>query len=231
MYLLYCRKSLFTMPRQIANRLFSFSSYMFFERISVKFRPRSAKKLIDFLYIIFEKVASRFDIISSNYFKMYQELVDKEIKMAGISKNDKVVVIGCGSLPITAILVTLKTKAHVVAIDKDKRAVKDADKYIKNHHLESSIEIKYADGDVYPLKKFDVIYLTYGLKKKEDIFDYIINNSKNNSRVIFRTAIGSHEEKKKSIAELSKWFLVKDSIKSDTMPPSGTYLLYNKVSK
>jgi precorrin-6B methylase 2 len=204
---------------------------MFFERISVKFRPRSAKKLIDFLYVIFEKVASKFDIISSNYFKMYQELVDKEIKMAEISKNDKVVVIGCGALPITAILVSLKTKAHVVAIDKDKRAVKEAYNYIKNHHLESSIEIQYADGNVYPLKKFDVIYLTYGLKKKEDIFNYIVNNSKNNSRVIFRTAIGSRGEKRKSITELSKWFLVKDSIKSDTMPPSGTYLLYNKVSK
>jgi len=217
------------MPRQIADRFFSFSRYMFFEGISVKFRPRSAKKLIDFSYAIFEKVATKFDFISSNYFRMYQELVDKEIKMAGISQKDKVVVVGCGSLPITAILVALKTNAHVVAIDKDKRAVKEANKYIKNHHLENNIEIEYADGKAYPLKNFDVIYLTYGLKKKEDIFNFIVKNSKNNSRIIFRTAISSKEEKKKSTAELSKWFLVKDSIKSDTLPPSGTYLLYNKI--
>lgn len=218
------------MPRQITDRLFSFTRYIFFQVISVKFPPGSAKKFVDFLYVIFEKIAPKFDFISSNYLNMYQELVDKEIKMAGISSKDQVLVIGGGSLPITAVLIATKTKAHVVAIDKDRRAVTEANKYIKNHHLEKQIEIVCADGKEYLSNEFDVIFLTYGLKKKEDIFNSLLKNSKNNSRIIFRTVIGSQKEKEKNIAELSKWFLVKDSIKSDSMPPSGTYLLYNKAS-
>ena len=151
------------MPLNIAEKLFSFSKYIFFEVLSVKFRPGSAKTLIDFSYVIFEKVAAKFNIISSNYFKMYQELVDKEIKMVGISPEDKVIVIGCGSLPITAVLVAIKTKAHVIAIDKDEIAVKKAVNYIRNHHLEDKVEIEHADVEFYPLNKFDVIYLSYGV--------------------------------------------------------------------
>jgi len=216
------------MPLNIAEKLFSFSKYIFFEVLSVKFRPGSAKTLIDFSYVIFEKVAAKFNIISSNYFKMYQELVDKEIKMVGISPEDKVMVIGCGSLPITAVLVAIKTKAHVIAIDKDEIAVKKAVNYIRNHHLEDKVEIEHADVEFYPLNKFDVIYLSYGMNNSRDIFRSISNRTKKNSRIIFRTVIGSQEDNKKRTMELSNWFLVKDKIKSETLPPSGSYLLLKK---
>jgi precorrin-6B methylase 2 len=216
------------MPLNIDKRFFSFSRYLFFDVISVKFRTDSTKKLMDFSYAIFEKVATKFDIISSNYLKMYHELVDKEINMVGISQNDQVIIIGCGSLPITAILVASKTNAQVIAIDKDNSAVKEANKYIRNHHLEDRVKIEHADGEFYPLKKFDVIYLSYGMKNKEKIFNIITKNTKKNSRIIFRTVIGSQLENKKHTTELSKWFLVKDSIKSNTLPPAGSYLLLKK---
>ena len=183
---------------------------------------------MDFLYAIFEKVATKFDIISSNYLNMYQELVDKELEMVGISQNDHVIIIGCGSLPITAILVATKTNAQVTAIDNDNFAVKEANKYIRKHHLEDKVKIEQADGESYPLKRFDVVYLSYGMKNKENIFKIITNNTKKNSRIIFRTVIGSQQENKKHTNELSKWFFVKDSIKSKTLPPAGSYLLLRK---
>jgi len=216
------------MPLNIDKRIFSFSRYLFFEIISVKFRTSSTKKLMDFLYAIFEKVATKFDIISSNYLNMYQELVDKELEMVGISQNDHVIIIGCGSLPITAILVATKTNAQVTAIDNDNFAVKEANKYIRKHHLEDKVKIEQADGESYPLKRFDIVYLSYGMKNKENIFKIITNNTKKNSRIIFRTVIGSQQENKKHTNELSKWFFVKDSIKSKTLPPAGSYLLLRK---
>lgn len=216
------------MPLIIAERLFSFTRFMFFEVISVKFNVESTKKLMDLFYAIFEKVATKFDIISSNYLKMYQELVDKEIKMVGISQTDQVIIIGCGSLPVTAVLVAMETKAHVTAIDKDDIAVKEAIKYIRNHHLDDKVKIEHADGEFYPLNRFDVIYLSYGMKNMGNIFKVIANNTKNNSRIIFRTVIGSQKRNKKHTTELSKWFLVKDSIKSESLPPAASYLLLKK---
>lgn len=216
------------MPQKLFDRFFSFSRYIFFEVISVKFPPRFAKTLMDFSYAIFEKVATKFEIFSSNYLNMYQELVDKEIKMARISKKDQVIIIGCGSLPITAAIVAAETKAQITAIDIDEWAVKEAIKYIRTHHLENIVKIEHADGESYPLDKFDVIYLAYGMKNIENIFNVISNNSNRNIRIIFRTAIGIQEENEQQISELSKWFLVQDSIKSVNLPPAGSYLLRKK---
>ena len=109
-------------------------------------------------------------------------------------------------------------------------AVKDAKKYIKKHHLGDKIKIEHADGEFYPFDKFDVIYIAYGIKNRENIFKIVIKSIKNNSRIIFRTVIGSELENKNHITELSKWFIVKDSIKSEVLPPSGSYFLLKKHS-
>jgi len=141
------------MSKRVIERFFSFAKRMFFDEISTKFHPGSAKKFMDL----------------SNYLKMYQELVDKETEMANISSKDLILVIGCGSLPITAVLISMKTKAHVIAIDRDHKAVKDAIKYIKRLHLEGYIEIEHADGLFYPLNKFDAIFLLYGVTRQEEL--------------------------------------------------------------
>ena len=122
----------------------------------------------------------------------------------------------------------METKAHVTAIDKDDIAVKEAIKYIRNHHLDDKVKIEHADGEFYPLNRFDVIYLSYGMKNRGNIFKVIANNTKKNSRIIFRTVIDSQNGNKKHTTELSKWFLVKDSIKSETLPPAASYLLLKK---
>ena len=219
------------MPKRVIERFLSFSRRMFFKEISAKFRPGSAKKLMDISYIIFEKVAHKFDIISTNYLKMYRELVEKEVKMADISSDDLVIVIGCGSLPATSVLIAMETEAHVVSIDTDGRAVEDAYKFVRNLHLEDRIKVEHADGLFYPLKEFDVIFLLYGVKRQEEIFKSLADSMKNNARIIFRTVIGIQDETMKSSIDLSKWFLIKDTAKSDTLSPAGSYLLFKKDSK
>jgi hypothetical protein len=219
------------MSKRVIERFFSFARRMFFEEISAKFRPGSAKKLMDALYIIFEKVAHKFDIMSTNYLKMYRELVEKEVKMADISSDDLVLVIGCGSLPATSVLIAMGTGAHVVYIDNDRRAVEEAYKFVKNLHLEDRIKVEHADGLFYPLNKFDVIFLLYGVKRQEGIFKSLAGNMKNNARIIFRTVIGIQDETMESSVDLSKWFLIKDKAKSETLRPAGSYLLFKKDPK
>ena len=62
------------MSLNIDKRFFSFSRYIFFEVMSVKFRTSSTKKVMELSYVIFEKIETKFDIISSNYLIMYKEL-------------------------------------------------------------------------------------------------------------------------------------------------------------
>ena len=107
------------MPLNLTKKFLSFSQRIFFEELGDKFNVKSLKKTMDFLYVIFEKICIKFEMISKYYIDLYQELIDKEIKMASISNVDTVLVVGCGSLPTTSVLVFNKTNAKVTGIDID----------------------------------------------------------------------------------------------------------------
>lgn len=216
------------MAKRVIERFFSFARWIFFEEFSPKFNAVPFKNFVDFAYVIFEKIAYRFDIISSNYLKMYEEIVEKEIKMANISSEDSILVIGCGSLPVTSTLIAMKTKARIVSIDTDHKAILNATKFIKHNNLENIIKLEHVDGLNYPVEKFDVIYISYGVKQQKEIMIYLANKMKKGARIIFRTVIDAQDETLRSPIDLSKWFLVKNSLKSETIIPAGSYLLLKK---
>jgi precorrin-6B methylase 2 len=169
------------------NKILSFSRNIFYEKISPKFKKNSLKEIIDFSYVIFEKIAINFNIISLNYLNLYKELVQKEIKMAKITNSDSIIVIGCGTLPSTPLLISMKTNAKIVAIDKDEKAIKRAKTFLSNINFDSKINLKHANGLDYPINDFDVIIISYGVKNIEKIFDYLFDNIRSDTRIIIRT--------------------------------------------
>jgi 2-polyprenyl-3-methyl-5-hydroxy-6-metoxy-1,4-benzoquinol methylase len=175
------------MMSKIINKILSYSRKIFFEKISPKFKKNSLKGIIDFSYVLFEKIAIKFNIISINYLNLYTDLVQKEIKMAGITSSDSIIVIGCGSLPSTTLIISMKTNAKIIAIDKDKKAINQAKIFLSNKNMNSKIELKYANGLDYPLDEFDVIIILYGVKNLEKFFDYMYDNVKTDARIIVRT--------------------------------------------
>ena len=121
------------MVKSISERILSFSRFIFFDIISDKFNAAPFKNFMDYLYVIFEKIAYSFKILSENYLMLYDELIKKEIVMAQITKKTNVLVIGCGSLPVTPILIALKTDADIIGIDYDKKAVDRAINFINKN--------------------------------------------------------------------------------------------------
>jgi len=123
------------------NKLFSFSRKLFFEIISPKFNVSASKSIMNLLYVYFEKISIHFEILYSNYLLLYDELIDKEIKLAKIKSSDKILIIGSGSLPATCILIAQKTNAKIHGIDIDPVAIKKSTRFIKNISLDDLIEI------------------------------------------------------------------------------------------
>jgi ubiquinone/menaquinone biosynthesis C-methylase UbiE len=175
------------MINKIVNRILSLSRILFYEEISPKFKKNSLKTFIDYSYIIFEKIAINFNIISLNYINLYRDIVQKEIKMARIKKSDTIIVIGCGTLPSTPILISEKTNAKIVALDKDRKAIDKAKIFLSNIHMDKKIKLIYANGLNYPIEKYDVIILLYGLKDIKKFFSYLYKNIKSNTKIIVRT--------------------------------------------
>jgi protein-L-isoaspartate O-methyltransferase len=213
---------------QIFLKLFNLLRKTFFEKISPKFRPGTLKTIWDLIFVIFEKTAYHFKDISSIYIDIYEEMVDNEINIAGISKKDNVLVIGCGSIPATSILLFKKTSANIVSIDRDTNAVKKAEDLLKKEKLENDIKIMNVDGIKYPIKNFSVIFLLFGVKKPEEIFKRIVENAATDTKIIFRTTPdknGNIDNKKMS---LLKYFQIKDSVLSKSWGPVYSLLLFKR---
>jgi len=216
------------MSKKTYGKLLSFIQHMFLQEIGPKFRPGTLKNVWDALFVIFEKLAHNFDFISIGYLNMYTEIVEKETKMANISSEDSILVMGCGSLPTTSVLISMKTGASIVAIDNDPKAVKEAIIHTKNYRFENKIKIKHADGLFYPVEKFDVIFVLYGVKKQKEIFKFLYDTMKDNARIIYRTATDIDGELTGEKIDLSNYFNVKNCIRSKSLGLVDSYLLMKK---
>jgi len=110
-----------------------------------------------------------------------------EIKMADVTKNDRVLLIGCGFFPSESILIAETTKANVVGIDNSIKAVKIAKKYVKKKGLSNLVKIEYGDGTNYPVKNFDVIFVAINVWPIDSVLKYLSKNLKKNTRVMCKS--------------------------------------------
>ncbi len=62
----------------------------------------------------------------------------KEIKMAKITSQDKVLLIGCGILPSETVLIAQQTKARIIGIDNSIKACNIAQSYVQKKYLISA---------------------------------------------------------------------------------------------
>jgi len=184
---------------------------------------------MDFLFIVFEKIACSFPILSFNYLNLYIELVEKEIKMADISSDDFILVIGGGSLPVTSTILGMKTKAEIVSIDYDISSIDNASRFIENLNLESKIHLDHANGINYPVEKFDVIFVVYGVKKSKEILEYLADNMKKSARIVFRTQGDLQDKILEDSIDLPRMFYIKTIIKSKTFHSVDSYILTKNI--
>lgn len=218
------------MLKRIFEKFFSLAQHIIFRQIGKKLEVSSLKKLMDSFFVFFEKTGHKFDIISSNYLKMYGEIVEKEIKMADISPEDRILIIGCGSLPTTSVLLAIKTNAIIESIDNNHKSIKEAFHYIKNHNLEGRINLECADGLNYSVKKFDLIFVLYGVKQQKEILKYLANNMGNGARVVIRSTNDMCNKILGENTELSQSFVVKDNTRSESLGTIDSFLLVKKNS-
>ena len=213
------------MTNQKKPTFLSFVPYLMFKVIGPKLRPGSFKHMMDVCFIVFEKMAENFDVIASLYLEMYEEIVEKEIALAAISDSDRVLVIGCGSLPVTPLLLTMKTKAKIHAIDCDEKAVTDGLKFLTRKNLKNDITLEYADGSGFPAGNFDVIVVLYGVRNQEQVFHNLSKTMKPSARIVYRTMLDNDGKMR---IDVSSFFIMKNSTQSYSLGVLDSLLLVKK---
>lgn len=211
------------------DKLFNFIQRIFFKEIGDELRPGTLKFFTNFLYIIFEKMGNNFEIISKSYIKIYEEVVKQEIKLANISSDDRILIIGCGSIPSTSIILAEKTNAKIVSIDIDPQAVIKASRYVKTHNLQNNIEITIGDGALYPVKDFDVIFVLYGVGHHQQLLRHLAENISKKTRLVCRAPNNVASKKKKYISFLSNMFRFEKIVTTTSFGSMDSILLYKKT--
>ncbi len=133
-----------------------------------------------------KKIASS-RILVSLYSGIYNEVVRNEIKLAGITTSDRVLNIGCGGIPFTALLIAKFTGARVWAIGNDQNAVAVARKCVAAQNMDHLISVINHDGrDPFP-HDFDVALVALQAEPKQEILDSLIARGGNEARFVFRS--------------------------------------------
>ncbi len=114
----------------------------------------------------------------------YKGIVKKEIKLASIKKEDKVLCIGGGCFPCTAILIAKLTKANVVVIDNDHATIQYAKEKIKSYGLENQIEILLTDGVDIDASNFDIVCIANQITPKEEVLDKVKSTIKTGKVIV-----------------------------------------------
>jgi precorrin-6B methylase 2 len=151
------------------------------ERFHIK-RINLFWKTVDWLACKVNKLAKIYDMTVGNEYR-------RERKKFALSNAKRVLHIGCGSYPITAMVLAEMDGVNVVTIDNDIRAVKRANQVINKNNLNGKIRAEHGNGIKYPLDEFDTIIVSGCSVPKIKVFERVLKDAKSKSNIIIRDSI------------------------------------------
>jgi precorrin-6B methylase 2 len=208
--------------------LLSWLQTIAFEYVGSIVQTNAFKGFMDLLFIILEKVGSKFEVVSALYLDLYRDIVSKESALLHLTKDDKVLVIGGGSLPATPMLLAQSTGATIDLIDKDPTAVTTAKQFIRTYHLEHNIKVVNANGLQYPMASYDVIIILYGVKQPEMILEYIASQVSEKARVVLRVITDEQGNIHDTTLDITRYFIIMGRVRSTTLGSFESLVLMKK---
>ena len=152
-----------------------------------RFLINSRRILSCYYYNFLELLAVKTNFFQKLLMSWRRPVFLNEIKMAGIKKNDRVLLIGCGIFPSETMLIAEESGANVVGIDNSPQAVKIAKKYVKKKGLSKNVKIEYGEGEEYPLNDFDIIFIAINVWPIDFVLNHILKNMKPYGRVMCKS--------------------------------------------
>jgi len=126
------------------------------------------------------------DIVTRLYNKTIGKEYRKEYENCSISSHTNILHIGCGSYPLTEIILASCTTGQIVGIDKNNKSVLRGQQVIKKNKLDNRINLKHGDGLDFPVEEFDVIIVSSCSQPKVKILQHLFQKVKSQSTIIVR---------------------------------------------
>lgn len=134
----------------------------------------------------FENMAYRVPLLAGIYYNMfYRAMLDRELKMAGLQPGSKVLHIGCGPYPYTAIFLARKG-CLVEGWDCNYGAVHKARRLVEKFKLNNKIKITLCDGCSADSSDCDAIWLSLNICPKVKVINKAFQSLKEGGLLVYR---------------------------------------------
>ena len=133
-----------------------------------------------------ERIAVRTRFFSAIYFYLfYKSMLQRELDISGLKPRAKVLHIGSGPSPYTALFLGRKG-FKVEAIDCNNCAVREASLVVKQNGMQENIKVACGDGCTFKQKKYDAVWVSLNVYPKEKVLRQALGSLKNGGVLIYR---------------------------------------------
>ncbi|MBB5022510.1 SAM-dependent methyltransferase [Desulfurispira natronophila] len=116
----------------------------------------------------------------------YRRQVHGEVERARVTSRDRVLCIGGGPLPCTAMEIARTTGALVTAIDCDPQAVQTARDVVRNLGMASRVHIEYGNGCHFHVGTYSVVHIARQAEPQSTIFENVWRGARPGARILVR---------------------------------------------
>ncbi len=120
------------------------------------------------------------------YMRPYQQVVRREIELAGLQPGERVLHIGAGSVPFTAVHLARQGKVRVTAIDRDQSAVARGSRCVQKLGLANAVRISGGEGADCSLAGYSAVFIALQAAPKLQIFRHLFRYGPPGLRVVAR---------------------------------------------
>ena len=219
------------MSKKIIVRCLSWWYHLIFQRLPEVFPANTAKGIMDPFFVYMEKILVKFPFLFYQYITVYEDMITQESHLVSLTDKDSILVVGCGSLPATCLLLAKQTKATITGIDYDASAIKYATGINKQLRYEKTIKFIHADGLTYSPTKYSVIFLLYGIKVHKEILRIYADILTEKTRIIYRTIEHLEEHDPQWYQELHQLYTIQGCYTTSSFGSIASYLLVPKKNK
>ena len=145
----------------------------------------NSKNFHDVVLRGFEKAISA-TFVGTIYTAFFRQMTIKELQMACIQPEYRILHVGCGSVPNTLLILAEALPASYVGIDRDGVAVGRARNMVQQYGLEQRVTIEEDDALAVDYSSFDLIILSLGVEPREAILAAMCESMKSDAKIVTR---------------------------------------------
>lgn len=216
--------------RKIKNLSYDieFSNY-FNQKYSRKERELFGEMLINIECIIEKNsvedfLAGHTDIIDEKLDRCSPEM-KIEGKFLNLTKNSHVLIVGSGSMPITAVVLIKYFNCKITCLDIDKHAIDLSKKWIT--HLALNNNVKFINYDIFDFvnyKPYTHIIITGHIFNKAKLLEHLSVYLKNDQKILLRNSSGLYREAYQAVSHFKNYEIL-DVINHNCKMPYASYII------